>query len=93
MNCDTYQIHAFWSREIAALMEGFRSHKGRNYAGQHDLVLDFVNDTLFEGKGKFNKEFRVKGRTYPDLKHFVEELIEKSEVPSYIVVIFIKEKN
>jgi len=73
MNCDTYQIHAFWSREIAALMEGFRSHKGRNYAGQHDLVLDFVNDTLFEGKGKFNKEFRVKGRTYPDLKIPVED--------------------
>jgi hypothetical protein len=31
-------------------------------------VLQFLNDTLFEGKGAFNKEFRVKGKTYPDLK-------------------------
>jgi len=69
---DTYQIHAFWSKEIADLMEGFRSHKGRNYAGQHDLVLDFVNNRLFEGKGEFNREFRVKGKTYPDLKIPVE---------------------
>lgn len=72
-DCDTYQIHAFWSREIAELMEGFKSHKGRDYAGQHDLVLGFVNDALFGGKGEFNREFRVKGNKYPDLKIPVED--------------------
>ena len=73
MDCDTYQIHAFWSREIAELIEGFRSRKGRNYTGQHDLVLGFINDTLFGGKGEFNKKFRVRGKKYPDLKIPVED--------------------
>jgi len=54
-------------------MESFKSRKGRNYAGQHDLVLGFVNDTLFEGKGEFNREFRVKGKIYPDMKISVED--------------------
>ncbi len=40
----------------------------KSYAGQHDLALGFVNNALFEGKGAFNKEFRAKGKKYPDLK-------------------------
>ena len=77
---DTYQIHAFWSKEIADLMEDFRSHKGRDYAGQHDLVLGFVNDALFGGKGEFNREFRVKGGKYPDLKIPVAETEKGFEI-------------
>jgi len=77
---ETYQIHAFWSRELGDLMEGFRSRKGRNYTGQHDLVLGFVNDTLFEGEGKFNREFRVRGKNYPDLKIPVEDAEKEFEI-------------
>jgi len=80
MDFNTYQIHAFWSKEIAELMEGFRSRKGRNYTGQHDLVLGFINDTLFGGKGEFNKEFRVRGNNYPDLKIPVEETEKGFEI-------------
>lgn len=80
MDYDSYQIHAFWSREIADLMESFRCHKGRDYAGQHDLVLGFINDTLFEGKGEFNKEFRVKGKTYFDLKIAMEDAEKGFEI-------------
>ena len=75
-----YQIHAFWSIEIAELIEGFRSRKGRNYTRQHDLVLGFINDTLFGGKGEFNKEFRVKGKKYPDLKIPVEDAEKGFEI-------------
>lgn len=65
---DNFQIHAFWSKDITALIDKITSHLGKSYATQHDMVLHFINDTLFEGKGVFNKEFRVKGKTYPDLK-------------------------
>jgi len=65
---DNFQIHAFWSKEITVLIGKITSHPGKSYATQHDMVLHFINDTLFEGKGEFNKEFRVKGKTYPDLK-------------------------
>ena len=63
-----YQIHAFWSREITELVDLINNHPGKSYATQHDLVLQFINENLFEGKGEFNREFRVKGKKYPDLK-------------------------
>lgn len=65
---DSYQIHAFWSREISELVNLINTHPGKSYATQHDLVLKFINVTLFEGTGEFNQEFRVKGKKYPDLK-------------------------
>jgi len=80
MDFTTYRIHAFWSKEIAEQMEGFRSRKGRNYTGQHDLVLGFINDTLFGGKGEFNKEFRMRGNNYPDLKIPLEETEKGFEI-------------
>ncbi len=77
---DTYQIHAFWSREITDLIEKMTGGLGKSYAGQHDLVLGFINDTLFGGKGEFNKEFRVKGKKYPDLKISVKEAEREFEI-------------
>ena len=70
---DNFQIHGFWSKEITVLIEKITSHLGKTYATQHDIVLHFINNTLFEGKGEFNREFRVKGKTYPDLKIPIEE--------------------
>ena len=81
--CDDYdhfQIHAFWSKEITVLIDKITSHPGKSYATQHDIVLKFVNDTLFQGKGEFNREFRRKGKTYPDLKIPVQEAENGFEV-------------
>ena len=69
----SFKLHAFWSKEITVLVEKMVSLAAKSYAGQHDLVLGFINDTLFEGKGEFNKEFRVKGGRYFDLKVPVKE--------------------
>ncbi len=65
---DNFQIHAFWSKPVTSLVDRINSHPGKSYATQHDLVLAFVNDTIFKGMGEFNKEFRIKGKKYPDLK-------------------------
>jgi hypothetical protein len=75
-----YQIHAYWSKEITDLVGKITSHLGKSYAGQHDLVLKFVNDAFFEGKGIFIKEFRVKGAKYPDLKVPVKNAEKKFEI-------------
>ncbi len=63
-----FRIHAFWSKEITALINDITGKYGKSYATQHDIVLKFVNDTMFLGAGEFNREFRKKGNTYPDLK-------------------------
>ncbi|MFO8019117.1 MAG: hypothetical protein R6U96_10810 [Promethearchaeia archaeon] len=65
---ENYHLHAFWSREITDLIEKMTNGLGKAYATQHDLVLHFINETLFGGAGEFNKEFCVKGGRYPDLK-------------------------
>jgi hypothetical protein len=75
-----YQIHAFWSKEITDLVGKITSSLGKSYAGQHDLVLEFVNDTFFQGKGTFTKEFRVKGAKYPDLKVPVKDAEREFEI-------------
>jgi hypothetical protein len=75
-----YQIHAFWSKEITDLIGKITSDLGKSYAGQHDLVLEFVNEALFEGKGAFTKAFRVKGAKYPDLKVPVKEAEKEAEI-------------
>ncbi|MGV9172347.1 MAG: hypothetical protein ACOC44_10710 [Promethearchaeia archaeon] len=77
---ETYQIHAFWSKDITDLIEKMTSGLGKAYATQHDLVLTFINETLFGGKGKFNKEFRVKGGRYPDLKVLTEDPENEFEI-------------
>ena len=77
---DNFQIHAFWSRKVMFLISKITSHLGKSYATQHDLVLGFINEMLFEGKGKFNKEFRVKGGRYFDLKVPVEDGKRRFEV-------------
>ena len=63
-----FQIYGFWSKEVSTLVDKINSYHGKSYATQHDMVLKFVNDAIFQGKGEFNKEFRKKGKTYPDLK-------------------------
>ena len=77
---DNFQIHAFWSKEIMVLIDEITSYPGKSYASQHDIILRFVNDTLFQGKGEFNREFRKKGKTYPDLKISVKETNKEFEV-------------
>ena len=63
-----FQIYGFWSKEVNTLIDKVNSHYSKSYATQHDMVLRFVNDTVFQGKGEFSKEFRKKGKNYPDLK-------------------------
>jgi len=63
-----FQIHAYWSKKVNGLVDEITSHHTKSYATQHDIVLKFVNVNVFQGKGEFNKEFRKKGKTYPDLK-------------------------
>lgn len=77
---DNVQIHAFWSNKITTLVQKMTTLPAKSYAGQHDLVLHFINETLFKGMGKFNKEFRVKGRKYFDLKVPVKESTKEFEV-------------
>jgi len=77
---DNFQIHAFWSRKVGVLVDKINSHNGKSYATQHDIVLKFINDNLFQGKGEFNKEFRKKGKTYPDLKILGKETDKVFEV-------------
>ncbi len=67
-NYNRFQIHAFWSEDINELIEKLIKTPAKSYTTQHDLVLAFINDKLFKGKGKFNKEFREKGGRYFDLK-------------------------
>lgn len=63
-----FQIHAFWSRPVTSLVDRINTHPGKSYATQHDLVLNFINKVIFQDKGEYNKEFRVKGKSHPDLK-------------------------
>ncbi|MHA1491480.1 MAG: hypothetical protein ACTSRI_17735 [Promethearchaeota archaeon] len=77
---DNFQIHAFWSKEIMALIDEITTQPGKSYSTQHDIILRFVNDTLFQGRGEFNREFRKKGKTYPDLKIPVKETNKGFEV-------------
>ncbi len=67
-NYERFQLHGYWSKEVTALVEKMVNLPAKSYADQHDLALGFVNDALFEGEGAFNKEFRAKGKKYPDLK-------------------------
>jgi len=50
------------------LVNEITGHHTKKYATQHNIILKFVNDNIFQGKGEFNKEFRKKGKNYPDLK-------------------------
>ena len=77
---DNFQIHAFWSKEITILIDKITGRLSKSYATQHDLVLHFINDTLFEGRGEFNKEFRVKGGRYFDLKVPMKEAEKGFEI-------------
>ena len=63
-----FQIHAYWSKKVNGLVNEITSHHTKSYATQHDIVLKFVNDNIFQGKEEFNKEFRKKGKSYSDLK-------------------------
>lgn len=76
---DSFKIHAFWSKDITALIEKITALPAKTYATQHDMVLKFINKKLYEGKGVFNKEFRVKGRRYFDLKIPIDDSIENFE--------------
>ncbi|MGV9141546.1 MAG: hypothetical protein ACOC1X_01260 [Promethearchaeota archaeon] len=67
-NYNNFQIQSFWSGDVSKLIEKLITTPAKSYATQHDLVLTFINDKLFGGKGKPNKEFREKGRRYFDLK-------------------------
>ena len=63
-----FQIHAFWSKDITVLVNQITSHHAKSYATQHNIILTFLNETLFQGEGELNKEFRKRNKTYPDLK-------------------------
>jgi len=67
-------------REITELVDLILDHPGKSYAIQHDLILHFINNTLFGGKGEFNKEFRVKGKKYPDLKIPIKDVNQIFEI-------------
>ncbi|MHA1147004.1 MAG: hypothetical protein ACTSR8_02040 [Promethearchaeota archaeon] len=77
---DNFQLHAFWSQKVTTLVKEITSHHAKSYATQHDIILRFVNHNIFQGEGEFNKEFRKKGKTYPDLKIPVEESEKGFEV-------------
>ena len=77
---DNFQLHAFWSKKVMTLVREITSHHAKSYATQHDIILKFVNDRFFQGEGAFNREFRVRGKTYPDLIIPVEEAEKGSEI-------------
>jgi len=60
-------FHAFWSRDTSKVINEVLNKKTKSYATHHDIFLRFINDKLFKGQGVLNKEFRRKGKTYPDL--------------------------
>ncbi len=60
-------FHAFWSRDTSKVINEVLNKKSKSYATHHDIYLRFINDKLFNGQGVLNKEFRRKGKTYPDL--------------------------
>jgi len=60
-------FHAFWSRDTSKVINEVLNKKSKSYATHHDIFLRFLNDQLFKGQGVLNKEFRRKGKTYPDL--------------------------
>ena len=66
-NFDRFRIHGFWSRKVTSLGLKITNHKAKSYATQHDIVLNFLNSNLYDGRGEFNNEFRKKGKAYPDL--------------------------
>ncbi len=68
-----FRIHAFWSRDIRSLANEITRLHAKSYATQHDLVLNFINNTFYRGDGEFNKQFRKKGGKYYDLKIPSEE--------------------
>ena len=75
-----FQIQAYWSKKVNGLVDEITSHHTKSYATQHDIVLKFVNDNTFQGKGEFNTEFRKKGKTYSDLKILATKNDEGFEV-------------
>jgi len=77
---DNFQVHAFLSRKVGALVNEINGHYGKSYATQHDIILKFVNERIFLGEGEFNMEFREKGKTYPDLKIVRKETDKGFEV-------------
>ncbi len=60
-------FHTFWSRDTSKVINEVLNKKSKSYATHHDIFLRFLNDQLFKGQGVLNKEFRRKGKTYPDL--------------------------
>ena len=60
-------FHAFWSRDTSKVINELLNKKSKSYATHHDIYLRFINSKLFKGQGVLNKEFRRKGKTYPDL--------------------------
>ncbi|KKM97999.1 hypothetical protein LCGC14_1162300 [marine sediment metagenome] len=60
-------FHAFWSRDTSKVINEVLNKKSKSYATHHDIFLRFLNDKLFKGQGVLNREFRRKGKTYPDL--------------------------
>ncbi len=60
-------FYAFWSRDTSKVINEVLNKKSKSYATHHDIFLRFINDKLFKGQGVLNKEFRRKGKTYPDL--------------------------
>ena len=64
---DDISFHAFWSRDTSKVIDELLNKKSKSYATHHEIFLRFINDKLFRGQGVLNKEFRRKGKTYPDL--------------------------
>ncbi|MHA1489797.1 MAG: hypothetical protein ACTSRI_09085 [Promethearchaeota archaeon] len=50
--------------------------KGRSFATHHDGGLECLNEILFNNLGIFNKEYRIRGQKYPDLKLEINSLIK-----------------
>ena len=71
---ENYDFIGFWSKRITQLIGLLIKEKGRAFATHHDRALECLNEILFNNLGIFNKEYRVRGQKYPDLKLEINSL-------------------
>ena len=63
---------AVWSKEVNNLINNITGIKAKSFATHHNIILAFINDYFFEGKGNLTKDFKQRGKIYPDLKVPIE---------------------
>ena len=67
-SCDNFTFKAFWSVKVNNIVKRLLETKSKSHATHHEIVLTFINNRLFEGKGLFDKSKRKKGSTHIDLR-------------------------